>query len=228
MVDVGASFGMWSYHARRIAGRVVAFEPLPQLAGALARGFASIEVHQVALSSESGTAQMTMPQLQWGYSTIESSNDLHGKVSEAFDFARFTVEKRTLDSYDLRGVGFVKVDAEGHEASVLLGARETLAREQPALVVETEERHCRGAVAQVSQIAADLGYERFFLHRGALRDGDFAKHQDVANPHDYVRNLVFLRASHLDALRTQRLPFTLPGGSRSSASSGRTSSPGSS
>jgi FkbM family methyltransferase len=221
MVDIGASFGMWSYFARPYAGRIVAFEPLPPLATALSQGFRAwgervqrVRIHQVALSSESGTAKITMPQLQWGYSTIDPSNDLCGKVNEAFGFRIFDVDKRTLDSYDLRGVGFIKVDTEGHEVSVLLGARETLARELPALVVETEERHKQGAVEGVSRIAAELGYRRFFLHGRELRDGCtfcLDKHQDVANPRGYVRNLIFLRETHLERLRaTKRLPFALP------------------
>jgi FkbM family methyltransferase len=215
MVDIGCSFGMWSYYARPYAGTIVAFEPLPPLASALAEGFRDrIQIHQVALSSESGTARITMPQLQWGYSTIEPANDLRGKVSESFGFATFDIEKRTLDSYDLRGVGFVKVDVEGHEVSVVLGARQTLERERPALIVETEERHKAGAVGEVSRIAAELGYQRFFLHGRRLHHGSefsLAKHQDMANQRDYVRNLIFLHEPHLARLRlAKRLPFALP------------------
>lgn len=215
MVDCGASFGMWSYYAKSVAARVVAFEPLPALAEALRKGFGQgFEVHQVALSSEPGMARITMPALQWGYSTIEQNNDLHGKVNEAFGFQTFDVEKRTVDSYDLRDVGFMKVDTEGHEASVLLGARQTLAREKPALIVETEERHNTGSVGEVSRIAAELGYRRFFLQHGQLRDGrefTIEKNQDMANQAEYVRNLIFLHEPHLAKLRAaKKLPFALP------------------
>jgi len=218
MVDIGCSFGMWSYFARPHVARVVAFEPLPHLANALRSGFGErVEVHQVALSSEPGMAQITMPALQWGYSTIEQNNDLHGKVNEAFGFQTFDVEKRTVDSYDLRDVGFMKVDTEGHEASVLLGARETLGREKPPLIVETEERHNAGSVGEVSRIAAELGYRRFFLQQGQLRDGrEFSveKNQDMANQRDYVRNLIFLHEPHLAKLRAaKKLPFALPAAS---------------
>lgn len=216
MVDVGAAFGMWTYHARRYAGAVVAFEPLPHLASALARGFRGrVAVHQVALSAESGTARLTMPERHWGYSTIEPANELRGKVSETLGFASFDVEKRTLDSYELRDVAFVKVDAEGHEPSVLAGARATIARDLPALVVETEERHNAGSVAAVSELAASLGYRRFFLHAGQLRDGrelTIEHHQNLERPEDYVRNLIFLQDAHVAQLRAASgLPFTLAG-----------------
>jgi FkbM family methyltransferase len=212
MVDVGAAFGMWAYH--RYAGAVVAFEPLPHLASALARGFRGrVEVHQVALSAESGTARLTMPERHWGYSTIEPENDLRGKVSESLGFASFDVDKRTLDSYELRDVAFVKVDAEGHEPSVLAGARATIARDLPALVVETEERHNVGSVDAVSAFAAELGYRRYFLLGGQLRDGfTLEQHQHPDRPDDYVRNLIFLQNEHVAKLRAApKLPFTLAG-----------------
>lgn len=217
-VDVGASYGMWTFHARRYSRAVVAFEPLPQLAQALRRGFARsrtpVEIHEAALSTACGRVRMTLPPLQPGYSTIEPGNDLHGKVSTAYPWQDIEVEMRTLDSFALDDVAFVKVDAEGHEESVLAGAADTLRRCGPALAVETEERHKAGAVDGVTRLLADLGYRRFFLHRGALHDGatfSLAVHQDATRPDDYVRNLIFLQDRHLDHLRAgKNLPFAMP------------------
>jgi len=87
VVDVGASFGMWTYYARKHAKAVIAIEPLPALATALRRGFRrspGVQVHQAALSDRAGMARITMPQLQPGYSTIEPDNNLDGKVSTAY------------------------------------------------------------------------------------------------------------------------------------------------
>ncbi len=217
-VDVGASYGMWTFHARRYAREVVAFEPLPGLASALQRGFARsrtpVHVHEAALSATSGVARITMPPLQPGYSTIEPGNDLTGKVSEAYAWQELEVQTRTLDSYALDDVAFIKVDAEGHEESVLRGALATIRRCQPALAVETEERHKRGSVDAVSDLAAELGYRRFFLHGGALHAGEefsVATHQDPERPDCYVRNLIFLHDRDLVRLRAAKhLPFALP------------------
>jgi hypothetical protein len=157
---------------------------------------------------------MTKPQLQPGYSTIEPANDLAGKVSTAYPFVHFDVEARALDSYELADVAFVKIDAEGHEESVLIGARATLERCRPALVVETEDRHKPGAVEAVSELARAFGYRRMFLHGGALRDGDefaIGTHQDPQRPADYVRNLIFLHEPDIARLRAKkRLPFSAP------------------
>lgn len=47
-----------------------------------------------------------------------------------------TVETRTLDSYELNNVRFIKMDVEGHEVAVLRGAAETIQRNHPLLIIE--------------------------------------------------------------------------------------------
>ena len=49
---------------------------------------------------------------------------------------RFEVEVRTLDSFAFRDVCVIKVDVEGSEMEVLEGARETILRDRPPLIVE--------------------------------------------------------------------------------------------
>jgi FkbM family methyltransferase len=57
------------------------------------------------------------------------------------------VSVRRLDDIDLGGgVGFLKIDVEGHEEAVLAGASRTLKQSMPAVLVEVEERHHTGAV----------------------------------------------------------------------------------
>ena len=45
---------------------------------------------------------------------------------------------RTLDSFQLTQVGFIKIDVEGHEEAVLRGGLATLKREMPNLMIEIE------------------------------------------------------------------------------------------
>jgi len=47
-----------------------------------------------------------------------------------------TAEVRKLDSYEFEGVGLIKIDVEGDELAVLEGAEQTIAREQPVIIVE--------------------------------------------------------------------------------------------
>src|SRR5437868_5966109 len=69
------------------------------------------------------------------------------------------IEVRTLDQFDLRNVGFVKIDVEGHELAVLEGAARTLARERPNLLIEANEHHRPDAVGSIRRFMAELDYE---------------------------------------------------------------------
>ncbi|MBK9757265.1 MAG: FkbM family methyltransferase [Nannocystis sp.] len=79
-------------------------------------------VESCALSDRPGHTSMRVPfgsygEVKFGRSTIEASNPLsHDNVAH---IQQIQVELRTLDQYDLRGVGFIKIDVEGHEMAVL-------------------------------------------------------------------------------------------------------------
>ena len=127
-VDVGANEGGYAWHMRRFSRGLYVFEPLPELAARLSSGFAldrRVHVQQVALSDKSGTAQLRVPGskkgLNTGLATVEPANNSLGEEVSCFD-----VQLRTLDSYALRNVGFIKIDVEGHELAVLRGGRELI------------------------------------------------------------------------------------------------------
>ena len=50
----------------------------------------------------------------------------------------FRVTTRTLDTFHLDDVSLIKIDVEGYEGKVLMGARLTVERSHPAIVVEDE------------------------------------------------------------------------------------------
>jgi hypothetical protein len=85
------------------------------------------------------------------------------------------VQTRTLDSFALEHVDFMKIDVEGHELAVLRGASETLARHRPWLVVEAWEDHRE----PVKQLLAALDY-------------DLRPLQDLCGHLGSAQNLVFL------------------------------------
>lgn len=150
-VDVGAAEGVWSWFLARRARSVVAFEPNPDSAARIVRRVPRAVVHAVALSDREGEAELRIPrvggQSLTGWATIEPANRHTALAPERWESIR--VPTRTLDSFELRDVGFVKIDVEGHELAVLEGARRTILRDRPVILVEAEDRHRPGAVASV-------------------------------------------------------------------------------
>ena len=46
------------------------------------------------------------------------------------------VELKKLDDYEFTDIDFIKIDVEGYENQVVLGAKETLLRNKPIIIVE--------------------------------------------------------------------------------------------
>jgi FkbM family methyltransferase len=129
--DVGANWGPFSLLiASRpgFTGQVVAFEPVARvredLASVIAQaGLSSrITLRAEALSDRAGRGAMRY-KLHSALATIEPGA---GDVTMA-----------RLDDLDLPAPHVLKIDVEGHEAAVLDGAREMIARHRPLIVLES-------------------------------------------------------------------------------------------
>jgi hypothetical protein len=79
----------------------------------------------------------------------------------------YDVAVRTLDSFALADVRFIKVDVEGSEREVLDGARTTIARDRPALLLELLSGTHQDPGAYTAAICDDFGYDAVIVQRGA-------------------------------------------------------------
>ncbi len=196
-IDVGANYGMYTFFASKRFSTCYSFEPLPYFEPIYKQGFKNQNVvwRQIALSDKKETTVMRTPSCDRGYSTIDSHNQLEGKVDESDGIDNIEVETNKLDSYNIRSVGFLKIDVEGHEQEVLRGAAQTIRTSKPIIFVEAEERHREGSVKGVAAMLADMGYDCYFLlHKVLLPFNRFKmeRHQNPALKHDYIRNFLFI------------------------------------
>jgi FkbM family methyltransferase len=200
-LDVGANRGLYTTHLRRCARAVFAFEPLPHLARRLGLAYPDVTVQATALSDAPGTAELRVPGHNFSWATVEAANPLAGTAVTTVQ-----VPCATLDSLDLRDVGFIKIDVEGHELAVLRGATATLAREAPTLLVEIEERHSPGTLARAQAWLQARAYRAFFLDAGHLRPmATFDRERDQRAAHvsrkgkvgRYINNFICFPERHL-------------------------------
>lgn len=157
-VDIGANVGCIAQALLCRGRRVVAFEPQPELfkllqanvASAGGGGVATAVCHNVALGAEPGRS--IMPKVAY------SERGNYGGIALGLRSARghYEVPVATLDGFGLEGVSFVKIDVEGHEAQVLLGARNTIARDRPVLYLE-DDRAAKSAALR--RLIDELGYD---------------------------------------------------------------------
>lgn len=146
VVDAGANVGAYTHALSALTGpngRVVAFEPVPDVADVLERStrrLANVRVVRAALSDRSQAAvRMTVPYLPGGVPEPALAA-LHGSPRGERPLAvwkTFDVALCRLDDHDgVRNVRFIKADLEGHEQAFLAGADATIRRWRPVVQLE--------------------------------------------------------------------------------------------
>lgn len=198
-VDVGASMGLYTVHLLGHSSGCVSFEPRPLHAAELRKLFAGsrppVRVEQVGLSDHSGSAVMRVVDSDLGRSTIEPENTLQSVDTVHEE----KIEIRTLDEYKLDNVGFIKIDVEGHEESVVRGGLQMIRQNLPAMLIEMEEQHKPGTIQRMRDLLGELSYTGYFLDGSRLRP--IAEAGDAGHP---VYNYIFVQPGHLTRLRNHK------------------------
>lgn len=145
-LDVGANTGTWSRALADRFDRVVAIEP-QALSGLRENLPDNVEIIEAAAGSEAGTADLHMHGASTEQATLSKIHPLSGTEGKVV----CEVPVITIDSLDLRDVGFLKIDVEGFGPQVLEGALETMVRCRPPVLLEVHSRtsgvRCREIMA---------------------------------------------------------------------------------
>ena len=165
-VDIGANQGIFAYALSALADRVIAFEPNPDyalFARWMLRGRA--EVHALALSDRAGRATFTVPISEQGMDLhfAGSLKPTHGQFP---GYRSYEVEVRRLDDFGFENVRFIKADVEGSEREVLDGARATIMRDRPAILLELLSGTHTDPGAITAAICQDFGYDAVIVQHG--------------------------------------------------------------
>lgn len=136
VIDAGAHIGTHTLSLARAAGpegRVYAFEPQKKIYRELVfnlrlNGTSNVVPMRFALGRSAGVIEMS-PTL--------AGNEGGTAVGKGGDKA----ELRPLDSFGFRNLSFIKIDVEGFEDEVLEGARLTIARNRPVILIEIQGGH---------------------------------------------------------------------------------------
>lgn len=165
-IDVGANRGIFAFALADIADRVVAFEPNPDYASFarwMLRGRA--DVHELALSNEPGRATFTVPISEQGM-TLHFAGSLKPAHAQFPLYKSYAVEVRRLDDFGFTDVRFIKADVEGSERDVLDGARETIARDRPVILLELLSGTHDDPAAVTAGICESFGYDAVIVQHG--------------------------------------------------------------
>jgi FkbM family methyltransferase len=169
-IDVGANQGFYAFALRGVVDRILAFEPNPdyaRFARHMLRGRA--EVFEVALSDKPGRGTFYVPLAEDGM-VLHFAGSLKQTHTQFQRNQAYEVEIHTLDDFGrergVTDVRFIKADVEGSEREVLDGARATIARDRPVILLELLSGTHADPGAYAAAICEDFGYDAFLFQCG--------------------------------------------------------------
>ena len=141
-LDIGSNIGQWTRPLAKRFQSVICFEPNPNFRECFKRNITekNVILWPYGLSDREHTAQQ-----EFNSTMLRSGEG--------------DIECRTLDSFGLTNVDFVKIDVDGFEVPLLEGARETLSKNTPVINIEMKRDKRMETVRQTEQILRDLGYQ---------------------------------------------------------------------
>lgn len=172
MLDIGAYSGIYSMVAAKCGATVYAFELNETIYN---RMLENIDINQVsvftkncAIGDKSGFCGISK--------TFDTSSAAH--VVDGND-----IEVKTIDSFDFENVNGIKIDVEGFEKNVLLGAIETIKKNKPLIISEALTDN---SLIEQKAILENIGYtsEKIDKHNVVWRCGtasDYWKIEGLLN-----------------------------------------------
>lgn len=158
--DIGSNIGLYSLMFSAAGGRAVAFEPHPGTRERLEQNVRinglAVTVLPWALADETSTGELTTPTT--GNHALATLRPIPGSA--------IPVDLKRADDLDLPPPDLIKIDVEGAEHAVILGAERTIRMHRPTLIVEL----CRGNSSIAPDVTIRLlnewGFKAYWPHQG--------------------------------------------------------------
>ena len=128
-VDVGSHIGFWSKDFTKLFNHTYAFDPIPQVRECYVKNITNTNytLYPYALGRENSKKMFL-------YNPSETGN------THASDKGNLDVEVKTLDSFNLEDIDYIKIDAEGYEIEVVEGAKKLIEKCKPYIHVEAKKK----------------------------------------------------------------------------------------
>lgn len=214
-LDLGANFGLYSYHLSRAlgpSGQVYAFEPVPftfetlQLVSRILR-FRNVTLFEKGCSAEGGRISFEVPvQASGAFAAGQAyiggrRDDREGKEEQVrwAGTRQVVCDVINLDEFlpNIEQLSLIKCDVEGAELLAFRGARKLIANHLPSVICEINPWFLEGFGILLDELLAffsDQGYRLYHYRRNEGRSLlSLVEMKDVVED-----NYVFIHPSRLE------------------------------
>jgi len=147
-IDVGSNVGEWTRPLAKRFQQVICFEPNPNFRECFNKNISetNVTLHPYGLSNYEHTVTQ-------GFNSTHLNETVGDTAPRNGD-----IECRTLDSFNLTDVDYIKIDVDGFEIPLLEGSKHTLETNNPIVNIEMK-RHKRPVIVQkAKEILTSFGY----------------------------------------------------------------------
>ena len=150
----------------------------------------------VAVGAEPGTLTLSLPAGGNGGCYTAGAPDAGAAV---VDISMTTIDT-IMSNYDEESVVLIKMDIEGSELNALVGAKQTIERHKPPILIEINEvalNSCGTTSAALKEFFRSQGYEGFLIDR---TENGRALIKDLPSDHEHVTDeTLFVHTSKLNS-----------------------------
>ena len=158
-LDIGAATGMYATHFAKHSKSVICFEavlPVYNELNKIKTFYNNVTTHNLAVSNFEGVSDFYVDDKRLSNSSFQ--NLVEGQKIE--------VDTVTVDSLKLNDIGFIKIDVEGVELDVLMGAVDTIHEYRPTCMVEVYEKFNKYPVETTFEFFFNRDYRCYYNQRG--------------------------------------------------------------
>lgn len=162
-IDVGANVGTHTLFMSNIFSKVYSFEPnirTFKLLNLNCSDKKNIEIYNYAVGKYSGVQKLFINKINQGASSLINTNR-HDIIEN--------INIKNLDSFLLKNIGVLKIDAEGAELDVLIGAKNLIEKEIPIILIEINNGIIKDST--VLNFLKEIGYTRIMVFDGLSING---------------------------------------------------------
>ena len=140
-IDVGSQFGFWTRPLLKKFKTVHCFEPNLLFRECFLKNIPldNVTLHPYGLSNSEHTAHQS-------------------KDGQVLSMGEGSVQCRTLDSFKFDNVDFIKIDVDGFEHQVLIGAKQTIKKFNPVINIEMKKMKRSLTVFNCTNFLKKRGY----------------------------------------------------------------------